>query len=98
MFSRAYLALVAAAVGLDVHATYVVHDPAFASMRLTLATAPAGLLALPLPAVFWDSPVEWVGPLLLIATTVTAGLGNAVLLGRPVAGNRASARDRRTVA
>ncbi|WP_431683741.1 SCO4225 family membrane protein [Kitasatospora sp. KL5] len=96
MFSLAYLALVAAAVGLVVHANYVLHDPAFANLWLALATAPAGLLALPLPAVFWDTPVEWIGPPLLIATTATAALVNAAFLGRLVAGIRATARSGRT--
>ncbi|MEW1908409.1 hypothetical protein AB0442_08110 [Kitasatospora sp. NPDC085895] len=98
MLSRAYLVLVAAAVGLDVHATYVIHDPSFAGLWLSLATAPFGLLSMPLPAVFWDTPVEWIGPPLHFATAVTAGLVNAVHLGRMVAGNRATARNGRTAA
>ncbi|WP_431682764.1 SCO4225 family membrane protein [Kitasatospora sp. KL5] len=80
--SRAYLVLVAAAIGVFLHAAYVTRDTSFAGMWPVLVTAPLGILALPLPALVWDTPLEWFGPVLLTAAATAAGLANAVMLGR----------------
>ncbi|MFD9126845.1 SCO4225 family membrane protein [Kitasatospora sp. NPDC059571] len=82
LLSRAYLGLVVVAIAVFLHAAYVARDTSFAGMWPVLATAPFGVLALPLPALVWDSPLEWCGPLLLTAATTAAGLANAVMIGR----------------
>ncbi|KQV11927.1 SCO4225 family membrane protein [Kitasatospora sp. Root107] len=94
--SLAYLALVAAAAAVFVHAACTTHDISFAGMWLDLVTAPFGLLALPIPAVFWDTPVEWLGPVLSLAASVSAALVNAAFLGRLVSRLRPGTRSART--
>ncbi|MEV0173296.1 hypothetical protein AB0I00_19545 [Streptomyces sp. NPDC050803] len=76
--ARGYLAVVAAALGFFLYAVYLSPDPGFAAIYPLITTAPFSFLAiLAMPA--GDS---WLTPLLFSAITASAGLFNAVLLGR----------------
>ncbi|MCZ0980584.1 hypothetical protein O1L60_20820 [Streptomyces diastatochromogenes] len=80
--ARAYLAVVAAALGFFLCATFVLPDPGFAGIWPLMATAPFSLLALAASAPFEVLPSPtWTAPLLFSLGTALSGLLNAVLLG-----------------
>ncbi|MDR6973705.1 hypothetical protein J2X68_000374 [Streptomyces sp. 3330] len=80
--ARAYLAVVAAAVGFFLYAAYVLPDPGFAGIWPLMATAPVSLLAFLVSAPAQYSSLTWLSPLVFAVGTALAGLFNAVLLGR----------------
>ncbi|MDQ0580856.1 SCO4225 family membrane protein [Streptomyces rishiriensis] len=80
--ARAYLVVVAAAVGFFLIAAYVLPDPGFAGIWPLMATAPISMLALLLSTPAEYSSLSWLSPLVFATGTALAALFNAVLLGR----------------
>lgn len=80
--ARGYLAVVAAAVGFFLYASYLAPDPGFAAIWPLIVTAPLSIIALlaatPLE---WDSSYAWLNPLIFSAGATLPGLVNAALLG-----------------
>lgn len=84
--ARGYLAVVAAAVGFFLYASYLAPDPGFAGIWPLMVTAPLSLLALlaslAVTPLEWDSSSAWLSPLVFSVGAALSGLVNAVLLGR----------------
>jgi hypothetical protein len=84
--ARGYLAVVAAAVGFFLYASYLAPDPGFAAIWPFIVTAPLSILALlasvAVTPIEWDSSFAWLSPLVFSVGATLSGLVNAVLLGR----------------
>jgi len=95
--ARGYLVVVAVSLGFFLWAVYLSPDPGFAGIWPLMATAPLSMLvSTSLMAVgpAWDSPLDWLNPLLFSAGTVLCGLVNASLIG--LLGRRVTAREPRS--
>ncbi|MFZ4153703.1 SCO4225 family membrane protein [Streptomyces pseudogriseolus] len=79
--ARAYVAVVAAALGTFLYAVLLSPDPGFAGIWPILAAAPLSFVALALSAPA-EYALPWLGTLVFTAGVVLAGLVNAVLIGR----------------
>ncbi|MFF4148096.1 SCO4225 family membrane protein [Streptomyces sp. NPDC001698] len=79
--ARAYLAVVAAALGFFLYAVYLSPDPGFAGIWPLMATAPLSILAFLVAALAEYSSLSWLSPLIFSACVTLSGLVNAVLLG-----------------
>ncbi|MEU4010198.1 SCO4225 family membrane protein [Streptomyces pseudogriseolus] len=79
--ARAYVAVVAAALGTFLYAVLLSPDPGFAGIWPILAAAPLSFLALAVSAPA-EYSLPWLGTLVFTAGVVLAGLVNAVLIGR----------------
>ncbi|WP_199818959.1 SCO4225 family membrane protein [Streptomyces sp. NRRL B-1347] len=86
--ARAYLAVVAAALGFFLGAWYVGPDPGLAGFYPFLVTAPLGILAFLASVPAEHSSLTWLSPAVFAAGTALAGLCNAALLGHLVRGRR----------
>ncbi|MFF7450684.1 MULTISPECIES: SCO4225 family membrane protein [unclassified Streptomyces] len=82
--ARGYLAVVVASLGFFLWAAYLSPDPGFAAIWPLMTTAPLSMVvSVPLLALApaWDSPLEWLSPLLFTTGMALCGLINAALLG-----------------
>ncbi len=82
--ARAYLAVVAAALGSFLYAVYVSSDPGFAGIWPLMATAPLSFFVILLSEAVspgWDSSLDWLSTWVFFVGTALSGLFNAVLLG-----------------
>ena len=83
--ARGYLAVVAAAVGFFLYASYLAPDPGFAAIWPLIVTAPLSIIALLGSLAVtpdWDSSYAWLRPLVFSSGAALSGLVNAALLGR----------------
>ncbi|WP_192918124.1 SCO4225 family membrane protein [Streptomyces spectabilis] len=86
--ARAYLAVVAVALGFFLGAWYVGPDPGLAGFYPFLATVPLGVLAFLVSVPAEHSSLTWLSPAVFAAGAALAGLCNAALLGRLVRARR----------
>ncbi|MGW5634492.1 SCO4225 family membrane protein [Streptomyces sp. NPDC003832] len=77
--SRAYLTVVAAALGFFVYAVHFSQDPGFAGIYPIITTAPLSFLALTLAMPLQG--IEWLSTLVFSLATIGSGLVNATFLG-----------------
>ncbi|MFK4098574.1 SCO4225 family membrane protein [Streptomyces sp. NPDC019531] len=80
--ARAYLAVVAASLGVFLWAVYLSPDPGFAGIWPLMAAAPLSFFALLPSAPVQYSGLDWLSPLLFSAGVAVSGLVNAAVLGR----------------
>ncbi|MET8896657.1 SCO4225 family membrane protein [Streptomyces albogriseolus] len=80
--ARAYVAVVAAALGTFLYAVLLSPDPGFAGIWPLIAAAPLSFLAAAVSAPAEHHSLPWLGTLVFSAGVVLAGLVNAVLIGR----------------
>ncbi|MFI1959895.1 SCO4225 family membrane protein [Streptomyces althioticus] len=79
--ARAYVAVVAAALGTFLYAVLLSPDPGFAGIWPLMAAAPLSFLAVAVSAPA-EYSLPWLGTLVFSVGVALAGLANAVLIGR----------------
>jgi hypothetical protein len=79
--ARAYVAVVAAALGTFLYAVLLSPDPGFAGIWPLIAAAPLSFLAVAVSAPA-EYSLPWLGTLVFSVGVALAGLVNAVLIGR----------------
>ncbi|MFJ7102421.1 SCO4225 family membrane protein [Streptomyces albogriseolus] len=79
--ARAYVAVVAAALGTFLYAVLLSPDPGFAGIWPLIAAAPLSFLAVAVSAPA-EYSLPWLGTLVFTVGVALAGLVNAVLIGR----------------
>ncbi|NEB02581.1 hypothetical protein [Streptomyces sp. SID13726] len=80
--ARAYLAVVAVALGFFLVAVYVLPDPGFAGIWPLMATAPFSFVAFLVSIPGEYSSLDWLNTVVFTVGSALSGLFNAVLIGR----------------